>query len=386
MTGEATLTRAARGRRPGSSQAIEGRRQRLRPGRTAAEPAVAVLRRLRRRHRRPRGLRALADASASSRRSSPCSSSRFFLTLALNPLVESWSAAAAARRSRWPSCSPGWSASFVAARARRRAAGGRSRPASWPRQRPELPREPAPATASSSDLDQHYHVVDKIQAELRQADHRRQLHERGLRRRARRRQGGRSAGVFSALHRARADPVLPRVAAPRQAGGVRGRAGQPPRRGCISLSEEIMRRVGCYAIGQVAVAAINALCAWIMMTIVGIPYAAVLAVAVGFLGLVPMVGATLGAVARLPGRAVRRPDEGGHRARLLRGLPADRELRRRAADHAAHGRPCPARSPSSPPSPAAPCSACSARCWRSRWRPACCCSTRRCSSPGSAAA
>jgi predicted PurR-regulated permease PerM len=63
----------------------------------------------------------------------------------------------------------------------------------------------------------------------------------------------------------------------------------------ISLSEEIMRRVGNYAIAQVAVAAINAICSWIMMSIVGIPYAAVLAVVVGFLGLVPMVGASLGA-------------------------------------------------------------------------------------------
>jgi predicted PurR-regulated permease PerM len=62
-----------------------------------------------------------------------------------------------------------------------------------------------------------------------------------------------------------------------------------------SLSEEIMRRTGSYAIGQVAVATINAFCSWIMMMIVGIPYAAVLAVAVGFLGLIPMVGATLGA-------------------------------------------------------------------------------------------
>ena len=63
----------------------------------------------------------------------------------------------------------------------------------------------------------------------------------------------------------------------------------------VSLSEEIMRRVGSYAIGQVAVAAVNATASWIMMTIVGIPYAAVLAVAVGFLGLVPLVGASLGA-------------------------------------------------------------------------------------------
>lgn len=63
-----------------------------------------------------------------------------------------------------------------------------------------------------------------------------------------------------------------------------------------SLSEEILRRVGSYAIGQVAVAAINAICSWIMMTIIGVPYAAVLAVVVGFLGIIPMVGATLGAV------------------------------------------------------------------------------------------
>ena len=56
-----------------------------------------------------------------------------------------------------------------------------------------------------------------------------------------------------------------------------------------------MRRTGSYAIGQVAVATINAVCSWIMMMIVGIPYAAVLAVAVGFLGLIPMVGATIGA-------------------------------------------------------------------------------------------
>jgi predicted PurR-regulated permease PerM len=63
----------------------------------------------------------------------------------------------------------------------------------------------------------------------------------------------------------------------------------------ISLSEEIMRRTGSYAIGQVAVATINACFSWLMMTIVGIPYAAVLAVLVGVLGLVPMVGASLGA-------------------------------------------------------------------------------------------
>jgi predicted PurR-regulated permease PerM len=63
----------------------------------------------------------------------------------------------------------------------------------------------------------------------------------------------------------------------------------------VQLSEEIMRRTGSYAIGQVAIATINAILSYVMMTLLGIPYAAVLAVLVGFLGLIPMVGATLGA-------------------------------------------------------------------------------------------
>jgi len=41
----------------------------------------------------------------------------------------------------------------------------------------------------------------------------------------------------------------------------------------MSLSEEIMRRVGSYAIGQMAVATINAILSYIMMSIVGIHYA-----------------------------------------------------------------------------------------------------------------
>jgi len=56
-----------------------------------------------------------------------------------------------------------------------------------------------------------------------------------------------------------------------------------------------MRRVGSYAIGQVAVATINAVLSYLMMSVVGIHYAAVLAVVVGVLGLIPMVGATIGA-------------------------------------------------------------------------------------------
>lgn len=64
----------------------------------------------------------------------------------------------------------------------------------------------------------------------------------------------------------------------------------------IGLAEEIMRRVGGYALGQVAVATINGTASWIMMSVLDVPYAAVLAVLVGILGLIPLVGATLGAV------------------------------------------------------------------------------------------
>lgn len=64
----------------------------------------------------------------------------------------------------------------------------------------------------------------------------------------------------------------------------------------ISLTEETVRRVGSYAVGQGSIAALNGALSWVMMTVLDIPYAAVLAVLVAFLGLIPMVGATLGAM------------------------------------------------------------------------------------------
>ncbi|MDO5501805.1 MAG: AI-2E family transporter [Actinomycetia bacterium] len=85
--------------------------------------------------------------------------------------------------------------------------------------------------------------------------------------------------------------TLPRI---KQAAYSAVPASRRPR--VVSLSEEIMRRIGAYAAGQGLVATVNGICSFIFMSIVGIPYAAVLAVVVGLLGLVPMVGATLGAV------------------------------------------------------------------------------------------
>jgi predicted PurR-regulated permease PerM len=63
-----------------------------------------------------------------------------------------------------------------------------------------------------------------------------------------------------------------------------------------TLGDEITRRVGGYVIGQIAVASTNAICTYILLRILGLPYPEALAVLVGFLGLIPMVGATLGAI------------------------------------------------------------------------------------------
>ncbi|HYA53218.1 MAG TPA: AI-2E family transporter, partial [Streptosporangiaceae bacterium] len=61
------------------------------------------------------------------------------------------------------------------------------------------------------------------------------------------------------------------------------------------LSDEVIRRVGSYVGGQITVASINAVCTFILLTILRLPYSLVLALIVGIIGLIPLVGATLGA-------------------------------------------------------------------------------------------
>jgi predicted PurR-regulated permease PerM len=63
-----------------------------------------------------------------------------------------------------------------------------------------------------------------------------------------------------------------------------------------ALGDEIIRRIGGYVAGQVAVATINAILTFILLTVLGVPYSLVLSITVGILGLIPLVGATLGAV------------------------------------------------------------------------------------------
>jgi predicted PurR-regulated permease PerM len=62
------------------------------------------------------------------------------------------------------------------------------------------------------------------------------------------------------------------------------------------LGDEIIRRIGGYTAGQVSVAAINGLFTYVGLLVLRLPFALVLAITVAILGLIPMVGATLGAV------------------------------------------------------------------------------------------
>jgi predicted PurR-regulated permease PerM len=62
------------------------------------------------------------------------------------------------------------------------------------------------------------------------------------------------------------------------------------------LGDEIMRRIGAYVAGQLAVASINGVATYIMLSILGLDYRLVLAITVAIFGLIPLIGATLGAV------------------------------------------------------------------------------------------
>ncbi|WP_354233536.1 AI-2E family transporter [Arthrobacter sp. UYEF3] len=69
------------------------------------------------------------------------------------------------------------------------------------------------------------------------------------------------------------------------------------RRGRVeALSEEITGSVGNYVIGQVCVALLNATFAFIVMSIVGVPFAVLLAFVVALLAFIPLVGGMIAGV------------------------------------------------------------------------------------------
>ncbi len=62
------------------------------------------------------------------------------------------------------------------------------------------------------------------------------------------------------------------------------------------LAEQISVSVGRYVMGQVSIALINAICGFIMMSIVGVPFSIALAFITFLLALIPLVGSLTGAV------------------------------------------------------------------------------------------
>ncbi len=59
---------------------------------------------------------------------------------------------------------------------------------------------------------------------------------------------------------------------------------------------EINRAVANYVLGNVAISGLATLATWIVLSILGVPYALPLGFVVGFFDLIPLVGATLGAI------------------------------------------------------------------------------------------
>jgi predicted PurR-regulated permease PerM len=70
----------------------------------------------------------------------------------------------------------------------------------------------------------------------------------------------------------------------------------PRRARTVFIGEEICRRVGGYVLGQACVATINGVLAYVMLVVLDLPFPAILALFVGLLALVPIVGTLVGGV------------------------------------------------------------------------------------------
>lgn len=63
-----------------------------------------------------------------------------------------------------------------------------------------------------------------------------------------------------------------------------------------SIGDEAQARIGGYVLGQLCVATLNGVLSFLVMSILDVRYSVALAVAVGVFGLIPLIGATIGAV------------------------------------------------------------------------------------------
>jgi predicted PurR-regulated permease PerM len=74
------------------------------------------------------------------------------------------------------------------------------------------------------------------------------------------------------------------------------RLAGPREQRCRALVGDVNRAVAKYMLGNVAISALATAATWLVLTILGVPYALALGVVVGFFDLIPLVGATLGAI------------------------------------------------------------------------------------------
>ena len=128
-----------------------------------------------------------------------------------------------------------------------------------------------------------------------------------------------------------------------QRAAVPGRVGAPAsgpsaRSGCTACSGGSANAIGNYVAGALVQATIAGVTSWIMLLILGVPYALPLAVIIFLLDLVPLVGATLGAVVvGIVTLFSRLPDRHDHLDDLRDHLPAGGEQRHPAAHPGAGG-------------------------------------------------
>jgi predicted PurR-regulated permease PerM len=65
---------------------------------------------------------------------------------------------------------------------------------------------------------------------------------------------------------------------------------------CRALVVDINRAVAMYMLGNVAISGLATAATWLVLTVLGVPYALSLGLLVGFFDLLPLIGATLGAI------------------------------------------------------------------------------------------
>jgi predicted PurR-regulated permease PerM len=139
--------------------------------------------------------------------------------------------------------------------------------------------------------DNRYHITEKVQAQLRTAPSRLGEAAGPLR--------DVTVGVFgfaSNLVAVLSIAFLLILHGGRYAGGVISLL--PPARAdrWHRVAPQIYQAVSAYVIGNLEISVIAGAGAWVTMTVLGVPFAVPLAIVVGFFDLIPMVGATLGAI------------------------------------------------------------------------------------------